>query len=247
LESFLMHAFILAGGLGTRLRPFSFTIPKPLLPIGERPIIDLLLTQLSNCGFTSATISLGYMAPLFQAFVCDGSKWGLSIDFVIENEPLGTAGALRLAPELPDHFLVVNGDTLTDIDFGSMLSNHRSSGAAASIFCAEVNEHIDYGVVEFDEFDTLMAYNEKPTHQYHVSTGVYALSKSILRHDRQHGKLDMPTLFLLARDSGDRICCYRSPGAYWRDIGRFDHLEEASRDFEAMQSKFLRVPGGTEN
>jgi NDP-sugar pyrophosphorylase family protein len=239
-----MHAFILAGGLGTRLRPFSFTIPKPLLPIGDRPIIDILLTQLSNCGFTSATISLGYLAPLFRAFVGDGNQWGLNVEFVVENEPLGTAGALRLARDLPDHFLVVNGDTLTDLDFGDMLRNHYNAGAVASIFCADIADYVDYGVVAFDADGTLLSYNEKPTHHYHVSTGVYAVSKSILRYDPQHGRLDMPTLFLTARDAGERIYCYRSPEVYWRDIGRFDHLEEASRDFEMMRSKFLRQGDG---
>lgn len=242
-----MHVFILAGGLGTRLRPFSYTIPKPLLPIGDRPIIDILLTQLKRCGFTTATISLGYMAPLFRAFVGDGKQWNMEVDFVSEDEPLGTAGALRLSQNLPENFLVVNGDTLTDLDFGDMLQRHVKSAAIATIFCASIDEHVDYGVVRFDERGYLNAYEEKPTHQYHVSTGIYALSKDILRFDSGKGRLDMPDLFLTAMKSAQKIYCHRDSGAYWRDIGRFDHLEEASRDFESMRRKFLREDTGIQN
>ncbi len=242
-----MHVFILAGGLGTRLRPFSYTIPKPLLPIGDRPIIDILLTQLKRCGFTSATISLGYMAPLFRAFVGDGMQWGIQVDFVSEDEPLGTAGALRMAPKLPKNFLVVNGDTLTDLDFGDVLQSHIKSAAIATIFCASINEHVDYGVVRFDKRGFLKTYDEKPTHRYHVSTGIYALSKDILRFDSGKGRLDMPDLFLTAMESGEKIYCHRDASAYWRDIGRFDHLEEASRDFDSMKGKFLREDVGFQN
>lgn len=235
-----MHAFILAGGLGTRLRPFSFTIPKPLLPIGDRPIIDILLTQLNACGFKSATISLGYMAPLFEAFVGKGTQWELAIDYVSENEPLGTAGAMRLATNLPEHFLVVNGDTLTDLDFGDMLRSHAASSAIASIFSARVDEFVDYGVVSFDDEGFLQKYDEKPTHKYHVSTGVYALSRDILNFDTGAGRLDMPDLLRTAVAKGERVYCHRDDSAYWRDIGRFDHLEEASRDFDQMKEKFIK-------
>ena len=133
-----MHAVILAGGLGTRLRPFSLTIPKPLLPLGDKPIVDIILTQLSAKGFTRITLLLGYMPHLFQAFLGDGTRWGVEIEYVVEDAPLGTAGALRLIQDPPEHFLVVNGDTLTDLDFGDMLRAHVASKSMASIFVARV-------------------------------------------------------------------------------------------------------------
>lgn len=234
-----MHAVILAGGLGTRLRPFSLTIPKPLLPLGDKPIVDVILTQLSHRKFSRVTVLLGYMAPLFQAFLGNGERWGLKLEYVIEEAPLGTAGALRLIDQPADNFLVVNGDTLTDLDFGRLLEFHTESKAIATIFSARVADFVDYGVVEFDENGRLTAYREKPTNVYHVSTGVYALSRKILSYDPGTGKLDMPDLFKLAMQAGKPVYCYRQDDAYWRDIGRFDHFEAASKEFQENRSRFV--------
>jgi len=234
-----MHAVILAGGLGTRLRPFSVTIPKPLLPLGDKPIIDIILTQLSYRKFTRVTVLLGHMSSLFQAFLGDGSKWGLSLEYVVEEVPLGTAGALRLIQDPAENFLVVNGDTLTTLDFGRMLSSHGECAALASIFCARIEEFVDYGVVEFDGDRRLMAYKEKPTSTYYVSTGVYALRREILRFDSGEGRLDMPDLFKRAMKEGGAINCHIEDDAYWRDIGRFDHFDAASKDFQENRSRFI--------
>ncbi len=234
-----MHAVILAGGLGTRLRPFSITIPKPLLPLGDRPIVDILLTQLSLHGYSSVSICLGYMAPLFQAMIGDGSKWKMKIDYVLEEQPLGTAGALRLIKNLPEHFLVVNGDTLTSLNFGLLYCSHVKSEAVATVFSARINEYVDYGVVEFDSYGTLKSYTEKPTNVYHVSTGVYALSRNIMEHDNGIGRLDMPDLFRRAMEAGQKIYCHREDSVYWRDIGRFDHFEAASKDFQEKPELFF--------
>lgn len=235
-----MHAVILAGGLGTRLRPFSITIPKPLLPLGDKPIIDIILTQLSQKKFTRVTVLLGYMSSLFQAFLGDGSRWGLQLEYVIEDTPLGTAGALRLIQNPSETFLVINGDTLTTLDFGQMLTAHIESRALASIFCARVEDFVDYGVVEFNEAGSLTAYKEKPTNTYYVSTGVYALHKEILRFDQGVGKLDMPDLFKRAMAEGHSIYCYRQDDAYWRDIGRFDHFDAASKEFQEDRARFIQ-------
>ncbi|MDB5512559.1 MAG: putative sugar-phosphate nucleotide transferase, partial [Enterovirga sp.] len=141
---------VLAGGMGTRLRPFTITVPKPLLPLSDRPILEVVLEQLKVAGFRDVCISLGYMAPLFKAFFGDGSRIGLSIEYVLEDEPLGTAGALTLVPDLAENFLVLNGDTLTDLDFKAFLDVHVESGADATILTQKVDEYVDYGVLEFD-------------------------------------------------------------------------------------------------
>lgn len=235
-----MHAVILAGGLGTRLRPFSITIPKPLLPLGDKPILDVILTQLSQRKFTRVTVLLGYMSSLFQAFLGDGSRWGLQLEYVIEDVPLGTAGALRLIQDPSENFLVINGDTLTTLDFGKMLTHHTDSKMLGSVFCARIEEFVDYGVVEFDKDQSLTAYKEKPTNTYYVSTGVYALRKDILCFDHGAGRLDMPDLFKRAMAEGHSIHCYTQNDAYWRDIGRFDHFDAASKDFQEDRSRFIR-------
>jgi NDP-sugar pyrophosphorylase family protein len=178
-----MQAIILAGGLGTRLRPFTITVPKPLLPLGDRPIVDIVLGQLRERGFDRVCMCLGYKSTLFQAFFGDGSQYGLRIEYVVEETPLGTAGALCMVPNLDDSFLVLNGDTLTDLDLGGLLAAQQMSKAAATIFCAKVDEYVDYGVIEFDQQSHLLqSYTEKPTRHYYVSTGIYALSREILRY-----------------------------------------------------------------
>jgi NDP-mannose synthase len=239
----MMQAVILAGGLGTRLRPFTITVPKPLLPLGDRPIVDVVLSQLSADGFTLVSMCLGYMAPVFQACLGDGSRFGIKIDYVVEDEPLGTAGALYTVQNLHDDFLVLNGDTLTDLSFRRFLEAHQVAKVCATIFSAKVDEFIDYGVVEFDKnTQHLTQYMEKPTRHYHVSTGIYALSKRILQYAdfNSNGRLDMPDLIRAASNQGCPVLCYVEDKIYWRDIGRFDHYEAASKDFEEAPERFLR-------
>lgn len=230
-----MQAVILAGGLGTRLRPFTITVPKPLLPIGNQPIVDILLGRLRDEGCDRVRMCLGYMAPLFEAFFGDGTRYGLKIEYIIEETPLGTAGALTRLSDLDDDFLVMNGDTLTDISFRGLMEAHVAAGAYGTIFSAKVDEFVDYGVVEFDAETRLLArYTEKPTRHYYVSTGIYALSRSILEYAAfgPDGRLDMPDLLRRARDDGRPVLCYTEEGAYWRDIGRFDHYEAASKEYQ---------------
>ena len=239
-----MQAIILAGGKGTRLKPFTVTIPKPLLPLGDRPIIDIVLTQLRSHGFGRIVISLGYLAPLFQAFVGDGSRWNLEVEYTFEEEPLGTAGALRLVPALDDNFLVLNGDTLTDLNFQNIFEAHCSSGAYATIFGAKVDDYMDYGIVEFDPLTKrLLKYFEKPTRSYYVSAGIYVLSSRIVEFFPERGRLDMPDLLRSATTGGKEVTVFTSEGTYWRDIGRFDHYEAASRDFAEAPERFVKIQG----
>jgi len=233
-----IDAVLLAGGRGTRLRPLTVTVPKPLLPLGERPIIDVLIAQLAAAGVGRVFVCLGYLAPLMQAFLGDGGRWGVRVEPRIEAEPLGTAGGLRTIDDLSDDFFVVNGDTLTDLDFAGMAAAHKRAGAMATLFTPWVDEQIDYGVVSIDEGGALTEYLEKPRRGYHVSSGVYVLARGVLPLIPEAGPFDMPDLVRAAMAAGGRVLCHRA-GAYWKDIGRLDHYEAASRDFEADPNRFL--------
>jgi NDP-sugar pyrophosphorylase family protein len=233
-----IDAVLLAGGRGTRLAPLTVTVPKPLLPLGERPIIDVLIAQLAAAGVKRVFVCLGYLAPLMQAFLGDGSRWGVTIEPRVEAEPLGTAGGLRLIEDLTDDFFVANGDTLTDLDLPAMAAVHREAGAWATLFTPWVDEQIDYGVVSMDAGGALTEYLEKPRRGYHVSSGIYVLSKRALPLIPATGTFDMPDLIRAAMAAGGKVVCHRA-GAYWKDIGRLDHYEAATRDFEDDPGRFL--------
>jgi NDP-sugar pyrophosphorylase family protein len=225
-----IDAVVLAGGRGARLKPLTVTVPKPLLPLGERPIIDVLIAQLAAAGVCRIFVLLGYLAPLMQAFLADGGRWKVSIVPVIEAEPL---------EGLSETFFVVNGDTLTDLDFKQMAETHQRVGAAATLFTPWVDEQVDYGVVSIDpQTGALTDYQEKPRRGYHVCSGVYVLSREMLQLIPPRGALDMPDLIRAAMTSGLRVVAHR-PRSYWKDIGRLDHYEAATRDFEADPSRFL--------
>ena len=234
-----MDAVLLAGGRGTRLAPLTVTVPKPLLPLGERPIIDVLIAQLAAAGVSRVFVCLGYLAPLMMAFLGDGSRWGVTIEPRIEAEPLGTAGGLRAVDGLSDDFFVVNGDTLTDLDFRALAAAHRAADAWATLFTPFVDEKVDYGVVSIDAgTGALTEYQEKPRRGYHVSSGVYVLSRRILPLIPPTGAFDMPDLIRAAM-AEQRAVIAHAPDAYWKDIGRLDHYEAATRDFEADPARFL--------
>ena len=234
-----MDAVLLAGGRGTRLAPLTVTVPKPLLPLGDRPIIDVLIAQLAAAGVRRVFVCLGYLAPLMLAFLGDGSRWGVTLAPSIEETPLGTAGGLRALRGLGEDFFVINGDTLTDLDFATMAAAHRGADAWATLFTPWVDERVDYGVVELDPVtNTLTVYDEKPRRGYHVSSGVYVLSRRMLGLIPPEGPFDMPDLIRAAMSGGRKVLAH-AVGAYWKDIGRLDHYEAATRDFEADPARFL--------
>jgi NDP-sugar pyrophosphorylase family protein len=235
-----MRALILAGGKGSRLRPFTFTIPKPLVPIGEMPIIEILIRQLAADGFDRITVAVGHLAALVEGFCGDGSQWGVAVDYVREGEPLGTAGCLGLVTDLgDDSILVVNGDTLTDLDFGAAFRSHQSSDGVT--ICANTrNVPIDFGVLEVDAESRLAGYSEKPIFSFPVSMGVNVVSGWVVRDRVGSGmRIDMPDLVLslVADDVPVRV---HDAGAYWLDLGRLSDLEEGDRVFGADPSRFLR-------
>lgn len=234
-----MMAVILAGGKGTRLRPFTLTIPKPLLPLGDTPILEVVLKQLVQAGFERVVMTLGHMAPIFQAYLGDGSRFGIEISYVIEEEPLGTAAPLRLIEDLDGDFLVMNGDILTTLDYGALLDFHRTSQAWGTISMQRREVNINYGVIHSSEGGALSEYEEKPTIGYDVSMGINVLSRSCLTYIPPSGKFDMPQLMLAMQKAGHPVMCYR-PDCYWKDIGRFEDYQEASADFDSDPARFLR-------
>lgn len=233
-----MLAILLAGGKGTRLKPFTMMIPKPLLPLGDLPILEVILRQLGASGFTRVVLTLGHMAPLFRAHFGTGTDYGLTIDYLTEGEPLGTAAPLRQLRDLPPEFLVMNGDLLTDLSFAGLMQAHRESAAAATISVAARQEKVDYGVIDMAPDGTFVDYREKPVLPYYVSMGINVLSTRALRHIPPSGRFDMPDLMLALHRAGERVHCYR-PDCYWQDIGRFDDYTRASEDFVTDPTRFL--------
>ncbi len=234
-----MLAVILAGGKGTRLKPFTMTIPKPLLPLGDVPVLDIVVRQLASEGFNRVVLTLGHMAPLFKSHFGDGGDFGIVIEYVTESEPLGTAAPLRLITDVPDEFLVMNGDLLTDISYRDLFQSHRKSGAAATIAVAAREERIDYGVIELAPNGAFLDYREKPVIPYYVSMGINVITNRALRRVPSAGRFDMPELMLALHRGGDGVHCYRTD-SYWQDIGRFDDYTRASEDFVEHPDRFLR-------
>src|SRR5687768_14366246 len=175
-----MRAVILAGGKGTRLKPFTMTIPKPLLPLGDVPVLEIVIAQLAAAGFDRVSLTLNHMAAVFTAQLGNGSRWGITLEYLLEEEPLGTAGSLRLVRDLPEHFLVMNGDLLTTLSYANLMRAHKASGAAATISLSERQVVIDYGVIVPDSHNHLSEYREKPVIHYNVSMGIYVLTREAL-------------------------------------------------------------------
>ncbi|SDW72312.1 Nucleotidyl transferase [Amycolatopsis xylanica] len=234
-----MHAVILAGGRGVRLRPYTTALPKPLVPIGEEyAILDIILQQLRSYGFDQATLAIGHLGSLIQAFVGDGSKWGIRVDYAEEETPLSTIGPiLNFLDRLPEDFLVMNGDVLTDLDYLALLEHHRQAKAPLTVATYQRQVKIDFGTLETSD-GRITSFVEKPTLAYGVSMGVYAMSRKTLAPYPRNVPfgLDDLVLDLLAR--GDLPCSYDF-GGYWLDIGRPDDYDEANASFEKLRSVLL--------
>jgi NDP-sugar pyrophosphorylase family protein len=233
-----MDALILAGGKGTRLQPFTFTIPKPLLPLGDVPVLEIVVRQLAAAGCRRVVLALGHMAPLFTAQFGDGSAYGLRIEHLVEREPLGTAAPLRALTDPPEHLLVMNGDLLTDLPYAELVAAHAASGAAATIAVTQREEKIDYGVIDVAADGRFVDYREKPTIPYYVSMGINVLSRRALGFVPPAGAFNMPDLMLALHRAGAGVHCYRTT-CYWQDIGRFDDYARASEDFAREPARFL--------
>ena len=234
----MRHAVLLAGGKGTRLRPYTASLPKPLVPLGEESIVELVLQQLARHGFERATLAIGHLGHLIQAVVGDGSQWGITVDYVSEDEPLGTMGPVVANLErLPDEFLVLNGDVLTDLDYAAVLDRHRERRPALTIATYRRRVPIDFGVLETDD-GRVVAFREKPTLDYTVSMGVYGISRSTLSAFTPGQPLGFDGLVLHLLETGAPIHAYPYDG-YWLDIGRPEDYEQANADYPRLRRVLL--------
>ncbi len=237
---FKAQVVILAGGQGSRLRPYTTVLPKPLLPIDGVPILEIIIRQLKHYGLKNIVISTGYLAELIRAYFGDGAKWGVQIRYVHEDKPLGTAGALKLVSHVEEDFLTLNGDVLTDMDFAAFLKWHKQQKAAASISIKERKIKNDFGVIEVGAGYELKAYHEKPEHQSFVSMGVNALNVRVKNVIKPGELIGIPDLMLRLKSRSQKVCCYEVKKT-WLDLGRFEDLESAQELFTRHKKKF--IPG----
>jgi NDP-sugar pyrophosphorylase family protein len=234
------RAVILAGGKGTRLRPYTVVLPKPLMPVGDYPILEIVVRQLAFYGFEHVTMAVNHQAELIKAFFGDGAKWGMRIDYSLEDRELSTMGPLKLIHDLPENFLVMNGDILTDLDYAEFFDSHVQRGQCFTISSYERAHQIDYGVLEIDGDGRLAGFREKPTARYEVSMGVYMLNRRVVDQipaDRSYGFDQLMKDLLGANDPVN----VRRFNGYWLDIGRTEDYARAVEEFTGM--KDLLLPG----
>ncbi|GAA4760064.1 nucleotidyltransferase family protein [Streptomyces sanyensis] len=235
-----MHAVILAGGKGVRLRPYTTALPKPLVPIGDQhAILEIVLRQLAAAGFRSCTLAIGHLGEIIRAYVGDGSQWGMAIDYATEESPLGTMGPLlNLRDRLPEQFLVMNGDVLTDLDYADVLGRHTDSGAPLTIATYSRQVRIDFGVLTTDD-RRVVGFTEKPSLDYRVSMGVYGLSRATLDTYTPGLPLGFDELVLDLLKAETPPHAYEFDG-YWLDIGRPDDYDRANAEFTSRKSLLLK-------
>lgn len=220
------RAIILAGGKGTRLKPYTITLPKPLVPVGEMPILEIIIRQLKSYGFNHITITVNHLAEIIKAFFGDGTKWGIKIDYTLEDKPLSTMGPLTLVSGLPENFLVMNGDVLTNLNFNQFFDFHVNNGNNFTIGSYQRAEKIDYGVLIADEADQLAGFEEKPMNEFLVSMGVYMVNRKIVDQIPKNTFFGFDHLMKLLIEEQQYPAIYRFEGN-WLDIGRPDDYEKA--------------------
>ena len=228
-----MRAIILAGGKGVRLVPVTEVIPKPLVPLGGKPIMEFVIRQLRRHGFSRITLAVGYMADLIRAYFGDGNKFGVNIDYSYESEPLGTVGPLALINGLDDTFLVLNADVLTDLNYRDLVNFHKTQGGIATIGAYQRQVTIDLGVIKTNGDYRVEGYLEKPTISHLVSMGIYVFDPTILSYLRGNGYLDFPDLVNLLLKDGQQVSYLPHQGC-WLDIGRHEDYAQAVEEFEHL-------------
>jgi mannose-1-phosphate guanylyltransferase len=233
-----MQTIILAGGRGIRLDPFSRILPKPLFPIGDKPIAEILVHQLQLAGVNEIIMCLGYLADFIKLYFQDGSFFGLTIRYSVETEPLGTAGPLRMVNDLEDDFLVVNGDELTTLDFRALYEHHLAMKADMTVAVQKKSVSSSFGVLEIKD-GQVTAYVEKPTINYWASMGIYVINKQILSLIPKNERFDMPDLVQRLLSEQARVVSYESEDL-WFDIGTMADLEKAKEEFK--QFKQFKLP-----
>ncbi|MCM3900882.1 MAG: sugar phosphate nucleotidyltransferase [Pyrinomonadaceae bacterium] len=234
-----LRAIILAGGKGTRLLPFTVNFPKPLVPLGDTPVLEVLINRLIRFGITDITLTLGHLAELVKAYFDHRHKLinQISLRYVVEEEPTGTAGSLSLVSGLEETFLVMNGDLLTNLDFNELIEFHRQQEAILTIATHAREVKIDLGVLEFDSQNRITSYLEKPSSTYHVSMGIYVYEAHVLKYIQPGQYVDFPDLVLRLLREGEKVSAYPTD-CLWLDIGRPDDYARAQEIFSEKREAF---------
>jgi NDP-mannose synthase len=236
------RAVILAGGKGTRLAPYTTVLPKPLLPIGEAPILDVVIRQLAGYGFRDVTLAVGYLAHLIEAVLQDGSRHGVSLTYHREDEPLGTVGPLASIDDLDATFLMMNGDVLTTLDYGELYAAHLRSGNLLTVATHVRTVRSDYGVLELDGDNgstrRVVGFREKPAIDHDVSMGVYIADGRVRDYIPVGQAFDLPDLVWRLLEEGERVGSYAYDG-FWLDIGRHEDYAEAVTQYEELKDSFV--------
>lgn len=224
---------LMAGGLGTRLRPLTDKIPKPLLKVGAKPILETILENFLEAGFSRFYFAVNYKSQMIEDYFGDGSRFGAEIQYLHESKRMGTAGALYFLPELPKKpIIVMNGDLLTKVNFGELLDYHIEQEAVATMAVREYNYQVPYGVIDFDG-ERIEAIREKPSYSFFVNAGIYVLSPEAVARVDKEAFFDMPQLFNTLITHGKKATVYPVRG-YWLDIGRMDDFERAQEDYKGI-------------
>ena len=229
---------ILAGGKGTRLLPYTTALPKPLMPVGNYPILEILLKQLAAYGFKDVTLAVGHLAGIVQAYFNDGKQFGLDLSYSYETKPLGTAGPLSRLPRSDRSMLVLNGDLLTDIDFGQIVRFHYEKEAMATVGMTRRIESVDFGVIEAESDDRIINFQEKPKMNYLVSMGIYVFTPRVIDYIPKSSRFDFPDLVQKLLNQDAKVVGYKSE-AYWMEVGRPSDYEKANEDFPMKEHAFL--------
>ena len=224
-------AVILAGGRGTRLAPYTSVLPKPLMPVGERAILEIVVEQLARSGVESITLCVGYLSHLIRAVLDDRVADSVRIEYIQERHPLGTGAPLKLVPGLDETFLVMNGDVLTTLDYRELVRHHRERGSVLTIATHERKVKIDYGIVHVDGGDRITSFDEKPEIVAAVSMGIYVMEPAVLEHIPGEGPVDFPELVQALLHAGQAVSSYPYAGL-WFDIGRQDDFQQAVEAWE---------------
>lgn len=230
-----MQAVILAGGKGTRLKPYTAEIPKPLVSIGDKPIIEILLRQMKKYGVNDIHIAVNHLAHLIMAVLGDGNHLGLDIKYSLEDKPLSTVGPLKLIDNLDDNFIVANGDILTDLDFKKLYEHHLLGGTKLTVATHRRLNKIDYGVIKAASDGHVTAFEEKPVYDFTVSMGIYVFSKEILNMVPDNEVFGFDHLMYKLLEIHEPINTFPFD-SYWLDIGRPEDYEQAKKDIATIQS-----------
>ena len=229
-----MKAVILAGGKGTRLKPYTTIIPKPLVPLGDKAILEILISRLKKCGVTDLTLCVNHLAELIMAYFGNGKKWGVNMEYSLERESLSTVAPLKLIKDLPENFLVMNGDLLTDLDFKNLYNYHLKNKAIITVAIYKRTTMIDFGVIEIDEDKNVaVGFKEKPEYEVNVSMGVYVFNKKVLDFVPNGKPFGFDSLMFALLAKGQIIKVYPYDG-YWLDIGRPEDYERANEDIKKL-------------